>query len=127
MEINTPAVVAEVSAAFAAYETALMSNDIESLVALFWDSAATVRYGTGENLHGHAQIVRFRQQRAGGSPQRSLSRTVISTFGRDFATANTEFVRDGSSLAGRQSHTWVRLPAGWRIVAAHVSFMSNQS
>jgi len=48
---------------------------------------------------------------------------VITTYGRDFATANTEFQRKQSNRKGRQSHTWLRTPAGWRIVAAHVSLM----
>ncbi|HVY35118.1 MAG TPA: oxalurate catabolism protein HpxZ [Caulobacteraceae bacterium] len=127
MEVNNPAVLAEVQAAFSAYERALMANDIEALDALFWVSDHTVRYGVGECLYGQDEIVAFRKARAGGSPQRRLTRTVITTFGADFATANTEFVRDGATSVGRQSHAWARLPEGWRIVAAHVSLMGAGS
>ena len=127
MTINEPAVLAQVTAAFAAYEAALIANDVEVLDALFWASSHTVRYGVGENLYGQAEILAFRKARPGGAAQRVLTRTVITTFGADYATANTEFLRDGSNRIGRQSHAWVRLPQGWRIVAAHVSLMADGS
>jgi hypothetical protein len=127
MIVNEPGVLAEVEAAFAAYEAALMANDMVALDALFWASPHVLRYGAGENLYGQDEIAEFRRNRVGGSPQRQLTRTVITTFGQDFATANTEFVREGSTRIGRQSHAWVRLPEGWRIVAAHVSLMGNAS
>jgi len=127
MVINDPVVVAEVTAVFEAYEAALMANDIKALDWLFWASPETVRYGVGENLYGEDEIMAFRKTRLGGSPQRMLTRTVITTFGRDFATANAEFRRDDAGHVGRQSHTWVRLPEGWRIVAAHVSFKGATS
>ena len=127
MTFNDPAVLAEVTAAFAAYEAALMANDVQTLDALFWASPHTVRYGAGENLYGQDEILAFRKARPGGSPQRVLTRTVITTFGADYATANTEFVRSGGTRIGRQSHAWARLPEGWRIVAAHVSLMGDGS
>jgi hypothetical protein len=125
--IDDPVALAEVTAAFEAYEAALMANDIEALDRLFWSSAHTVRYGVGENLYGEDEILAFRKARPGGSPQRILTRTAITTFGRDFATANTEFKREGDGRVGRQSHAWVRLADGWRIVAAHVSFRGETS
>jgi hypothetical protein len=125
MTINDPEVMAEVAAAFAAYETALMANDVATLDRLFWASPQVLRYGVGENLYGQDEIVAFREARPGGSPQRILTRTVITTFGQDYATANSEFVREGSMRVGRQSHAWVRLPQGWRIVEAHVSLMAD--
>jgi len=125
--VNDPETLAEVTAAFAAYEAALMANDVATLDGLFWASPHTVRYGVGEMLYGQDEILAFRRARPGGSPQRVLTRTVITTFGPDFATANTEFVREGASRIGRQSHAWVRLPEGWRIVAAHVSLMGDGS
>jgi hypothetical protein len=118
-------VLAEVAAAFAAYEAALMANDVPALDALFWASPHVLRYGVGETLYGQDEIVAFRNARPGGSPQRVLTRTVITTFGRDYATANTEFRRAGSERIGRQSHAWARLAEGWRIVAAHVSMMAD--
>ena len=127
MLINDPETLAEVAAAFAAYEAALMANDLEALDALFWPDARTVRYGPGQNLYGIEEIRAFRTARVGGSPQRTLARTVITTFGRDFATANTEFQRVGAERPGRQSQTWARFPAGWRVVAAHISFLGEGS
>ena len=123
MIIDDPETLAEVTAAFAAYEKALMANDVPALDALFWASPRVIRYGVGENLYGQDEIVAFRNARPGGSPQRVLTRTVITTFGKDYATANTEFAREGDTRIGRQSHAWARLPQGWRIVAAHVSMM----
>ena len=122
-QINLPQIVAEVQSVFARYEDALVNNRVDLLDELFWDSPATVRYGANESLLGYAAIQAFR---AGRSPQglaRTLQRTVITTYGRDFATAMTEFTRQGSAAVGRQSQTWVRLPQGWRVTAAHVSLL----
>ncbi len=125
-EIDIPAVKAEVEAAFALYETALVSNDVETLDGLFHDDARTIRYGGGENLYGHAEIAAFRAGRSPAGLERTLERTVITTYGHDFATACTLFRR--ASLAGkvgRQSQTWVRTAQGWRVVAAHVSIIPD--
>ncbi|MFA1685227.1 oxalurate catabolism protein HpxZ [Achromobacter dolens] len=124
MDINLPAVVAEVTVAFARYEAALVNNQVEVLDELFWNSPHTLRYGAGENLYGYDAIRAFR---AGRSPQglaRRVLRTAITTYGHDFATTNIEFQRDGSDRIGRQSQTWMRTPQGWRVVSAHVSLMS---
>jgi hypothetical protein len=124
MEINLPDIKAEVEAAFARYETALVSNDVDALQSLFWDSSHTIRYGMGENLHGHEEIGAFRAARSPVGLGRSTTRTVITTFGRDFATASTLFHRATvPGKVGRQMQTWVRTPAGWRVVAAHVSMI----
>ena len=116
--------VAEVTAAFGRYETALVTNDIAVLNELFRNAPYTLRYGIAENLHGHAAIAGFRAARSPVGLARTLRRTVITTFGRDLATAMTEFQREGSSATGRQSQTWVRMPDGWRVVAAHVSLLA---
>jgi Protein of unknown function (DUF3225) len=121
VEVNLPAVVAEVEAVFARYEDALVNNRIDVLDELFWPSPATVRYGAGENLVGIAAIRAFRAARPSTGLARTLAATVITTFGHDFATVMTEFRRVGSDRIGRQSQTWVRFGAGWRVVAAHVS------
>jgi hypothetical protein len=121
-EINIPEVHAEVTAAFLRYEKALTTNDVAVLDELFWNSEHTLRYGVTENLHSYAEIAAFRAGRAGPFG-RDLIRTVITTYGRDFATANTTFKRHGGTQIGRQSHTWLRTPEGWRIVAAHVSLL----
>ena len=123
-EINLPEVVAEVTAVFARYEDALVMNRVEVLDELFWASPATVRYGTGENLVGIDAIRAFRAARPSTGLARTLAATVITTFGRDFANAMTEFRRDGDPAVGRQSQTWVRFAAGWRVVAAHVSYLA---
>ena len=134
MDINLPDVHAELKAVFSLYEQALVSNDVERLDELFWPSELTVRYGTGENLVGIEAIRAFRNARPSTGLARSLHNTVITTFGRDFATAMTEFVRPSFEVngrltrIGRQSQTWVRTAApghgGWRVVAAHVSFLT---
>lgn len=123
LDINLPEVHAEVSAVFARYEAALVNNHIDVLDALFWPSAHTVRYGVAENLHGIAAIRAFRAARPSVGLARTLADTVITTYGHDFATAMTEFHRAGNLKQGRQSQTWVRLPAGWQVVAAHVSLI----
>jgi hypothetical protein len=122
MDINLPDVKAEVEAAFARYEAALVSNDVDALQALFWDSPLTIRYGIGENLYGHDEIGAFRAARSPVGLARTTSRTVITTYGRDFATASTLFHRETvPGKVGRQMQTWARTPDGWRVVAAHVS------
>lgn len=123
-ETNIPQVLAEMTQAFAAYEKALLGNDIEGLNALFWESPLTLRYGVRELLYSHAEIAKFRRDRGPIDQRRTLRNTRITTFGRDFATANTEFIPFGSERIGRQSQTWVRTQRGWKIVSAHVSFLS---
>jgi hypothetical protein len=122
MDINVPDVKAEVEAAFARYEAALISNDVDALQALFWNSPHTIRYGIGENLYSYDEIGAFRAARSPVGLMRTTSRTVITTFGRDFATASTLFHRETTpGKVGRQMQTWARTPDGWRVVAAHVS------
>ena len=120
MEINNPEVLAEVTASFKRYQDAIISNEIAVLNELFWNSARTLRYGTGENLYGHDEIAGFRSARNPASVARVVGKTVITTYGVDYATTNIEFTRSGRH--GRQSQAWARMPEGWRIVAAHVSY-----
>jgi hypothetical protein len=126
MEIDLPEVVAEVKAAFDRYEAALTSNDVATLDAIFRDGPQTIRYGIGEILYGYAEIAAFRGARSPVGLARSISRTVISTYGRDFAVASTLFHRaTAPGKVGRQMQTWVRFPEGWRVVAAHVSLIDE--
>ena len=125
MDINLPEVVADISAAFARYETALVNNQVDVLDELFWNSPHTLRYGASENLYGYDAIRAFRAARAPQGLARRVLRTAITTYGHDFATTDIEFQRDGSDRIGRQSQTWMRTPQGWRVVAAHVSLMSG--
>jgi hypothetical protein len=122
--VNLPDVHAEVCRQFARYEQALVSNDIAVLDELFWDDPSTVRFGATENLYGYDAIQAFRQGRPAAGLERTLSHTVITTFGADVAVANVEFLRPGTTRIGRQSQTWLRTPKGWRVVAAHVSFLA---
>jgi len=126
MEINLPEVKAEVEAAFARYETALVTNDVETLQKLFWNSPHTIRYGIGEILYGWAEIGAFRNARSPAGLARVTSRTVITTFGHGFATASTLFHRESMpGKTGRQQQSWARFDDGWHIVAAHVSVISD--
>ena len=123
MEINIPEVVAEVTAAFERYEKALNANDVEVLDATFWNDPRVIRYSITDNAYGFEAINASRLARPKTDMRRTISNTVITTFGRDLATANTEFERIESGRRGRQSQNWARMPEGWRGVSAHVSFM----
>ena len=126
MEIDLPDVLREVRDAFDRYEKALVSNDVATLDALFHDDPRTIRYGGGENLYGYAEIEAFRSARSPIGMGRTTSRTVITTYGRDFAVASTLFHRDSMvGKVGRQMQTWVRFKEGWRVVAAHVSVIAQ--
>ncbi len=122
--IDRPLILAEVTAAFYRYEEALISNDTVVLDELFWHDDRTVRLGAGENLYGIEAIRAFRAARPSKGLDRQLRNTVIVTFGEDYAVCSTEFTREGTDKIGRQQQTWVKLPCGWRIVAAQVSLMS---
>jgi Protein of unknown function (DUF3225) len=125
MQIDIPEVKAEVEAAFAEYETALTTNDVETLDRLFLSSPNTIRYGVTENLYGYAEIAAFRAGRSPAGLDRTLERTVITTYGRDIATASTLFHRPSmQGKVGRQSQVWMRTEEGWRVVAAHVSVIA---
>ncbi|KLD78121.1 oxalurate catabolism protein HpxZ [Xanthomonas hyacinthi] len=126
MIVDAPEVLAEVQAAFAAYERALMADDVAALDRLFHDAPTTVRYGVGETLYGAEAIRAFRHGR-GGSPQRQLLRVQIVAYGRDFATADAEFLREGATRRGRQSQSWVRFADGWKVVSAHVSLQGDHA
>ena len=126
MELDLPDVLAEVTAQFARYETALVSNDVAVLDELFRDNPKTLRYGIGENLYGYAAISGFRAARSPVGLMRRTDKTVITTYSRDTAVASTLFYRDNTpGKVGRQMQTWVRFPEGWKIVAAHVSVIDE--
>ncbi len=127
MIVNDPTVLAEVEAAFAAYERALVTNDVAALDAFFRDSPQTIRYGAAENLYGYEAIKAFRAARSPAGLARKFDRTSITTYGRDFAVASTLFRRDNApGKIGRQMQTWARFPEGWRVVAAHVSVIDEK-
>lgn len=125
MTINDPEIVAELQALYLKYEKALITNDVETLVHMFWASLHATRFGAAENLYGIEEIASFRKGRSSANLARSIRRLDIVTFGRDYGSITLEFERvvDGQTLLGRQSQVWVRLPEGWRIVAAHVSML----
>ncbi len=127
MEIDLPDVLAEVTAQFARYEQALVTNDIAVLGELFRDDPRTLRYGIGENLYGYGAIAAVRAARSAVGLMRRTDKTVITTYGRDTAVASTLFYRDSApGKVGRQMQTWIRFPEGWRIVAAHVSIIDER-
>ena len=126
MRIDNPALLAEVTAAFHAYERALMANDVSALDTLFHDAPTTNRYGVGEVLYGIEAIREFRKGR-GGSPQRKLGRVAITVYGDAFATADAEFFRENSDRRGRQTQSWVKFADGWKVVSAHVSLEGSTS
>jgi Protein of unknown function (DUF3225) len=122
MQINIPEVLAEVTAAFARYEKALVTNDTLTLDELFRTADETVRFGIAENLFGIEEIREFRSNRAATNLARTVTRTNVTTYGRDFATTAITFIRDSApGKIGRQMQSWARFPEGWRVVAAHVS------
>jgi hypothetical protein len=126
MQIDLPDVLAEVTAQFARYEAALVSNDVAVLDELFRKDSRTLRYGIGENLYGYDAITAFRAARSPVGLMRRTDKTVITTYGRDAAVASTLFYREATpNRVGRQMQTWVRFPEGWRIVAAHVSIIDE--
>lgn len=124
MDLNLPEVVAEVGAAFNRYEAALTTNDVPALDSFFWNDPRVVRYALADNGYGFEAIMQARRARAHVDLRRRLMRTVVTTFGRDFATVNTEFKREESGREGRQSQTWVRTAEGWKVVSAHVSWLT---
>ncbi|MDN2581015.1 oxalurate catabolism protein HpxZ [Aquibium sp. ELW1220] len=122
MVVNDPETLAQAIAAFEAYETALLANDNATLEAMFMPSPLTIRYGVAEVQHGYEEIRAFRKVQA--PFERQLARTVITTYGTDFAVASTLFFRnDFPGEVGRQMQTWVRSDDGWKVAAAHVSMM----
>jgi len=123
VQLNLPEVVAEVTSAFGRYEKALNENDQAVLNELFWDSPHTLRYGINEQLYGYAAIRGFRANRPAIDLRRDLLKVVITTYGREFATASCEYRRRETGRLGRQMQTWLRTEAGWRVVAAHVSLL----
>ena len=124
-DINLPEVVAELRELYPRYEQALISNDVETLVAMFWASREVMRFGVTENLYGPEELEAFRNSRPATSLARKVTRLEIVSFGRDFASITLEFERETAKgiVRGRQSQVWVRFPEGWRIVSAHVSLL----
>ena len=125
MMVNDPEVIAELQALYPRYEAALVTNDVDTLVDMFWDAPQVMRFGANENLYGSAELKAFRKSRPTANLARTITRLDIVSFGRDFASITLEFERDsgGGIIRGRQSQTWVRMKEGWCIVSAHVSLL----
>jgi Protein of unknown function (DUF3225) len=125
MTINDPEVVAELSSLYPRYEEALVNNDVDTLLAMFWAGQQVMRFGVTENLYGPDELESFRKARPAANLMRKVTRLDIVSFGRDFASITLEFERAAATgtVRGRQSQVWVRLPEGWRIVQAHVSVL----
>jgi hypothetical protein len=127
MTINDPEVIAELRLLYPPYEHALVTNDVEKLVEMFWADPHVMRFGVTENLYGYKDLEAFRKARPAANLARTITRLDIVSFGKDFASITLEFERAGANgtVRGRQSQTWVRLPEGWRIVSAHVSLLPH--
>ena len=125
MQINDPETLQELKDLYPQYETALVTNDVDTLIAMFWASPYVVRFGATENLHGIEEIEAFRKGRSPANLARTIDRLDIVAFGKDFGSITLEFSRttNGATVYGRQSQVWARLPQGWRIVSAHVSML----
>jgi len=125
MLINDPSTVAELRELYPRYEQALVSNDVETLMSMFWASPYVARFGPAESLYGISEIEAFRKGRSPANLERTIKRLDIVAFGKDFASITLAFEREieGRVRHGRQSQTWVRLAEGWRIVFAHVSLL----
>jgi hypothetical protein len=127
MTINDPEVVAELQALYPRYEQALVTNDVETLVEMFWAGPQVMRFGAAENLYGPDEIEAFRKSRPSVNLARIIQRLEIVSFNRDFASITLEFTRPTGTgtIHGRQSQVWVRFNEGWRIVQAHVSLLPS--
>jgi hypothetical protein len=125
MNINDPEIVEELRALYPRYEEALINNDVDTLVAMFWAGPEVMRFGVTENLYGPEELEAFRKSRPAANLERTITRLDIVSFGRDLASITLEFERTASNatIRGRQSQVWVRLLEGWRIVQAHVSLL----
>jgi hypothetical protein len=128
MKINDPEVVAELAALYPRYEHALVTNNVEILVEMFWAGPEVMRFGVTENLYGPEELESFRKGRPAANLARTVKRLGIVTFGRDFGSITLEFERNTATgmVHGRQSQVWARLPEGWRVVQAHVSLLPPQ-
>ena len=125
MLINDPGTLSELQTLYPKYEEALVTNDVDTLTAMFWASPRVMRFGVTENLYGIEELEPFRKSRSPVNLVRKVLRLDIVTFGTDYGSVTLEFERNtnGKITHGRQSQTWVRFDEGWRIVAAHVSLL----
>lgn len=125
MTINDPDTITELRELYPRYEQALVTNDVETLLNMFWASPHVIRFGPTESLYGIDEIEAFRKARSPVNLARTIRRLDIVAFGTDFASITVAFEREvnGQITQGRQSQTWARLPEGWRIVFAHVSLL----
>jgi amidase len=104
--------------AFWRYDDALLSNEQETLNALFMSGPDTVR-GDGINfLVGHEQIVGFRAARS-RIPTRRVVELQIRVI-TDEAVLVMARTRDGEAT-GLQTQLWRATGGRWLVAAAHVS------
>ena len=119
MDRDIPSVIVEVSAAFEAYEQALVANDVDRILGFFAEDA--VRFGTADQQAGLREQAQWRRAQPPLPPGRCLKDTTVQGYGHSIAVVTTFFAYPRDDVLGRQSQTWVRLPEGCRIVTAHVS------
>jgi ketosteroid isomerase-like protein len=119
-DLDRADVVAEVRAAFEAYEAALVAHDLAALDAAFWADPRVVRFGIADDQVGADAIAAWRRAAGPVTPGRALHDTKVTAFGTDLAIVTTKFTDDARGV-GRQSQVWMRIERRWRIVGAHVS------
>ena len=122
MQIDDPAVIAEVRAVFDRYEAALMGNQTAVLDEIFWADPRTVRFGITEIGFGYDAIRAFRASVQKYAP-RVQKRVEITSFGRDFACTHLIYERVNTGAIGRETKIMAGFPDGWHVVSAHVSLL----
>ncbi len=120
--LDLPVVREEVARCFLAYDAALLAGDRDALDSWFFDGRQATRFGLGQELYGAEEIARWRRA-APRVVRAALRRHDVVTIGTDAAVVTAEF--DETGAVGRQTQTWVRAHAGWRVLSGHVSMRAT--
>ncbi len=94
MVINDPATKAELERLYPEYETALVTNNVDKLMAMFWAAPEVMRFGVTENLYGIEELEAFRKARPAANLARRVVRLDVVTFGTDYGSVTLEFERE---------------------------------
>ena len=110
MEIDLPDVLAEVTAAFARYEAALVDNESPSLTSSSTAMAARCATGSAKTSMAHEAIMAFRAARSPAGLMRNSRHGHYDIRPRYGGGLDTVLPRHCAGKVGRQMQTWVRLP-----------------
>jgi Protein of unknown function (DUF3225) len=110
-----------VLACFTAYEEALSAGDVAAMDAWFADDMRTIRFGVADEQWGAEEVRGWRSLALRVPAGRRLSETRVDLWADNLAVVTTLFRYPASVSVGRQSQTWLRTDAGWRVIHAHVS------